>query len=123
MINIKCPNKNQGFCGAFLQKCWPEKLHQKFSAFFNHFFFLKQIEKLGWKVFQKLSTPIFFICLYFIGVGGDENLKHYLAWPKLSVIFKHNPSFKILDKFAQKHVFLINGMLYTWVSEDGIFLY
>ena len=31
--------------------------------------------KNRWKVFQKPSTPIFFICLYFIGVGGDENLK------------------------------------------------
>ena len=22
-----------------------------------------------------------FICLYFIGVGGDEKLKNYLVWP------------------------------------------
>ena len=29
-----------------------------------------------------LCIPFFFICLYFIGVGGDENLKNYLAWPK-----------------------------------------
>ena len=26
--------------------------------------------------------PHFFICLYFIGEGGDENLKKFLAWPK-----------------------------------------
>ena len=36
---------------------------------------------MGWKVFLKPSTPIFFIGLYFIGAGGDETLKNYLAWP------------------------------------------
>ena len=32
----------------------------------------------------KPSTP-FFICLYFIGAGRDENLKITLAWPSRSV--------------------------------------
>ena len=44
---------------------------------------------MGWKVekpstcgrFLKNLPPIFFICLYFIGMDGDENLKKYLAWP------------------------------------------
>ena len=27
------------------------------------------------------ENPNFFICLYFIGAGGDENLKAYLVWP------------------------------------------
>ena len=39
------------------------------------FSFFKQIKKLGWKVFEKTFHPIFSICLYFIGVGGDENQK------------------------------------------------
>ena len=40
------------------------------QPFTNIFFFYK-----------KPSTPIFFICLYFIGAGADENLKIYLVWP------------------------------------------
>ena len=80
MINIKCSNKNQVFVFSVLQKCWPEKLHQKFSALSKHFSFFKLIKKLGWKVFEKTFHPsFFFICLYFIGVGGDENLTKYLA--------------------------------------------
>ena len=40
--------------------------------------------KIGVEGFsQKPSTPIFFVCLYFIE-GGDENLKNYLAWPYFS---------------------------------------
>ena len=63
---------------VFLQKCLPDKLHLKFSAFLKHFVsFFKQIKKMGWKV-----PPQFFICLHIIGVGADENLIKYLAWPK-----------------------------------------
>ena len=78
MINIKCLNKKQ----FFLQVFWQEKLHQKFSAFSTFFSFInKQIKKSGWKVFLKNLPPhFFFICLYFIGGGGeDENLNIYLA--------------------------------------------
>ena len=80
MIKIKCLNKNQFFfVFLFFHICLQEKLHQKFSAFFKHFFFYKQIKKIGVEGF---TAPIFFIYLYFIGVGGYENLKIYLAWPK-----------------------------------------
>ena len=67
MINIKCLNKNQGFfVVVFFQIFQP---------------FYKQIKKLGWKVFlKKTFHPIFFICLNFIGAGGNENFKNYLAW-------------------------------------------
>ena len=51
-----------------------------FSLFQTFFSFLSKQKKSEWKVF---STPIFFICLYLIGVGGDEILKIYLAWPKI----------------------------------------
>ena len=30
---------------------------------------------MGWKVFLENLPPHFFICLYFIGAGGDESLK------------------------------------------------
>ena len=44
--------------------------------------FYKQIKKIGVEGFsEKLSTPIFFICIYFIEAGGGENLKIYSAWP------------------------------------------
>ena len=79
MINIKCPNKNQAFVGFFLCKnAGQKKLHSKFLAFFKHFFpFFKQIKK-NWVKNLQLQ---FFICLHFIGVGGDENLKSYLTLP------------------------------------------
>ena len=53
------------------------KIAPKFSAFFKPFFFFyKQIEKIWVEgFFVKPSTPIFFIRLYFIGMGGDENRK------------------------------------------------
>ena len=72
-MNIKCLNKKEGFFP--LQICWQIKLHQKCSAFLAN-------KKIGVEGFsEKPSTPFFFICLYLIGAGGDENLKHYLAWP------------------------------------------
>ena len=77
MIKIKCLNKNQVVVVVFSNMA--RILHQKCSAFFKHFFFYKQIKNIGVEGF---TTPIFFIYLYFIGVGGDENLKIYLAWPK-----------------------------------------
>ena len=52
-----------------------------FSLFQTLFSFFKQIKKkMGWKVFKKPSTPFFYL-LNFIGVGGDVNLKNYLARP------------------------------------------
>ena len=86
MINIKCPNKNQFFStGVLCIKCWPEKNCTKNFHPFSNIFFFEQIKKLGWKIFEKPSTPFFFICLYFIEVGGDENLKKYFAWPKYQI--------------------------------------
>ena len=70
-----------GFCKIAGKKNCTKNV-QPFSNIF--FFFYKQIKKkLGWNVW-KPSTPIF-ICLYFIGVGGDENLKNRLVWPKLMI--------------------------------------
>ena len=64
---------------CFLQKCWPETIAPKIFSLFQTFLsFFKQIKKIG----VEGSNPIFFICFYFIRVGGDENLKSYLAWPK-----------------------------------------
>ena len=81
MINIKHPNKDQVvfFSSKMLAiKIAPKIVKQTFFSFF------KQIKQLGWTVFQKPSPPqFFFICLYFIWAGGDENLKNYLAWPKV----------------------------------------
>ena len=61
-----------------------------FSLFSNIFFINKQLHKIEVEGFsEKPSTsPNFFICLYFIGVGGDENLKNYLVWPNCAYIFK-----------------------------------
>ena len=74
MINIKCPNKNQGFV-CFLQKMLARKNCTKnFQSFSNIFFFYQQIKTIG-------VEGCFFICLYFIGADGDENLKIYLVWP------------------------------------------
>ena len=62
----------------FFKNAGQKKLHQKFFSLFQTFFpFFKQIKKIWVK-----NLPLqFFICLYFMGVGGDENLKSYLAWP------------------------------------------
>ena len=55
-----------------------------FSLFQTFFSFFQQIKKIG----VENPPSIFFICLYFIGAGGDENLKKYLAWPNYySLIF------------------------------------
>ena len=88
MTNIMCPNKKKVFfCCLFVvfcNECWQEKNASKMFSLFQIFFsFLKQIEKMGWKAFEKLFTPFSFICLNFIGLGGNENLKKYLAWPYL----------------------------------------
>ena len=52
-------------------------LARKFAPkIFGLFVRLKQIKKNWVEGFsEKTSTPIFFICLHFIGAGGDENLK------------------------------------------------
>ena len=79
MINIKCLNKNRVF---FFQVCWQGKLYQNFSEFLKHFFFYKQIKKIGVEGFsEKPSTPIVFNLLIFHRGGWDENLKIYLSWP------------------------------------------
>ena len=81
MIQIKCLNKNQGF---FLSNMLARKIAPTISDFFKPFFFYKQVNKIGVEGFsEKPSTPMFFIYLCFIGAGGDENLKAYLAWPYL----------------------------------------
>ena len=69
MINIKYPNENQIVIG---KNVGIKKFTITFHSFSTFFFLLKQIQILGWKVF--------------IGVGGDENLKIYLVWPKLNII-------------------------------------
>ena len=82
MINVKCPNKKTGFLRVFC-KYGQKNCTKNVQPFQTCFSFFKQIRKLGWKVFERPSTPIFFICLYFIGVCGDENLKniwHGLDW-------------------------------------------
>ena len=65
----------------FFAKMLARKIAPKFfSLIQTFFFFFKQINK-KWGGGGRFLTPIFFICLYFIGVGGDEILKNYLAWP------------------------------------------
>ena len=66
MINIKYPNENQV---VFRQKCLYKNSHELFILFKHFFFRFKQIKK-NWGG------------RFFIGVGGDENLKIYLVWPK-----------------------------------------
>ena len=61
MIKIKCLNEN-----IFFSNC---------SAFFKPFFFYKQIKNRDGRFFWKTFHPIFFICLYFMGTGGDEDLE------------------------------------------------
>ena len=59
-------------------------MHKNLQPFSNIFFLLYGNKKIGLEGFsEKPSTPIFFICSYFLGVGEDENLKIYLAWPEL----------------------------------------
>ena len=65
MIYIKYPNENQVVLG---KNVGIKKIHHKFSFFFNIFFPFKQIKVLGGGRF-------------FLGTGGDENLKIYLVWP------------------------------------------
>ena len=68
---------------CFLKNAGQKNCTKNFQPYSDIFF--KQIKKLGWKV--KTFQPIFFVCLYFIGMGGDENLK-YLAWPYFSILVK-----------------------------------
>ena len=79
-------------------------------AFFKHYFLLLANKKSwGGRFFSankknrrgrffsdKPSTLIFFICLYFIGTGGDENPKIYLPWPYLKIHPQINPVFYVL---------------------------
>ena len=69
----------------FIAKMLAKKMHNNFQPFSSiFFFFYKQIKKMGWKVFLKNLPPHLFLfayTLYFIGAGGDENLKKSLIWP------------------------------------------
>ena len=51
-----------------------ENCTKNVQPFSNLFSFISKIKNRGGRFFEKPSTP-FFICLYFIGEGGDENLK------------------------------------------------
>ena len=76
MINIKCLNKNQDF--FFYKYAGKENCTKFFSLFYKQIknwdgrFLLK-----NYGFYEKPSTPIFFICLYFIVAEGDENLKKF----------------------------------------------
>ena len=62
-------------CFLCVQKCWQEKMRHTFSAFFKHFFFYKQIKiNRGGRFFPQF---FYLLTVYFIGAGGDENLKIY----------------------------------------------
>ena len=63
-------NTNQNFVALFFAKMLARKIAPKFVSLLKHF--LSKIKKMGWKVFEQSSIPVFFICLYFIGVGGDK---------------------------------------------------
>ena len=78
-------NKNHFFLCFFCKYAGKENCTKLFSAFFKHFFFYKQIKNWGGKFSEKPSTPFFFFA--FIGAGGDENLKKYLAWPYINILF------------------------------------
>ena len=73
-------------CLMLARKIAP-KIFNLFQTFFS--FFFKQIKEIGMegfgKRFKRSLLPLhFFICLlYFIGVGGDENLK--FIWCGLTV--------------------------------------
>ena len=58
------------FCKNSGQKNCTKNVQPFPNIFFS---FFKQIKKIGVEGFS--------ICLYFIGVGGNENLKKFLAWP------------------------------------------
>ena len=68
------------FLGCFFKNAGQKNCTKIFQPFSNISLF-KQIKNWGGRFFEKPSTPIFFICLNFIGVAGDENLKKYLARP------------------------------------------
>ena len=78
--------KTSFFCVCFFFKNAGQKNctknFQPFSIFFS---FFKQIKKIVVKV--NLPTYFLFICLNFIWVGWDENLKIYWVWPKPSILF------------------------------------
>ena len=58
-------------------KCLNYQIAPKiFSLFQAYFSFFKQIKKIGVEGFWNTFHPNFCICLYVIGVGGDENLKN-----------------------------------------------
>ena len=59
-----------------------QNIAPKMFSLFQTFFLFLANEKIGVEGFFINLPPKFFICLYFIGVCGDEYIKIYLAWPK-----------------------------------------
>ena len=74
----------------FFQLCWPENSTKLFSPFKHFFLFFKQIKNRVEGFFH----PIFFICLYFIGVGGGENLKKNI-WCGLTFVNRESVSYTL----------------------------
>ena len=65
-----------------------QKIFSLFQIFF--FFFFTQIKKKrGGRFLKNLPSQFFFICLYFIGVGGDENLKKIFGMASFDTIKIH----------------------------------
>ena len=64
-----------------------------FSLFHTFFSFKSEQKRLGGKFSCKTLHPLFLICLYFIGAGGDANLKNYLAWPKRNMCYHKHSGF------------------------------
>ena len=90
MINIKCLNKNMFFYFIFGKYAGMENCTKLFSAYFKHFFFYKQIKKIGVEGFsEKHSTQTFLFAylLIFHRGGREENLQIYLAWPNINIVF------------------------------------
>ena len=69
------------------------KIAQKIFSLFQIFFsFFKQIiKKWGGRFLKNLPSQFFFffLCLYFIGVGGDENLKKLFGMASFDTIKIH----------------------------------
>ena len=82
MIKVKCLIKKQLL---FFSNMLARKIAPKIFSLFQTFFLLKGNKKnWGGRFFsEKTFHPNFFICFYFIGAGGDENLNIYLVWPNV----------------------------------------
>ena len=76
---------------VILQKCWTEKLHKKFSAFFKYIFLFlskKKKKKWGGRFLKNLPSQFFFYLLIFHR-GGDENLKKLFGMASFDTIKIH----------------------------------